>query len=47
MLTKSGKDHEEGKMPPNDMGNAMEFEDGKRDDVNISKVRLLFSFSFV
>ncbi|KAB5521689.1 hypothetical protein DKX38_026008 [Salix brachista] len=37
MLTKAGKDHEERKMPPNDMGNAMEFEHGKRDDVNISK----------
>ncbi|KAJ6753560.1 POLYADENYLATE-BINDING PROTEIN INTERACTING PROTEIN [Salix purpurea] len=37
MLTKAGKDHEERKMPPNDTGNAMEFEHGKRDDVNISK----------
>ncbi|KAJ6776502.1 ATAXIN 2-RELATED [Salix koriyanagi] len=37
MLTKAGKDHEEREMPPNDMGNAMEFEHGKRDDVNISK----------
>uniref|UniRef100_A0A6N2KAZ3 Ataxin 2 SM domain-containing protein n=1 Tax=Salix viminalis TaxID=40686 RepID=A0A6N2KAZ3_SALVM len=30
MLTKAGKDHEERKMPPNDMGNAMEFEHGEK-----------------
>ena len=45
MLTRAGKDHEGRKMPPNDIGNVMEFEDGKRDGVNISKARLLFSFS--
>jgi hypothetical protein len=45
MLTRAGKDHEGRKMPPNDIGNVMEFEHGKRDGVNISKVRLLFSFS--
>jgi len=45
MLTRAGKDHEGRKMPPNDIENVMEFERGKRDGVNISKVRLLFSFS--
>jgi len=45
MLTRAVKDHEGRKMPPNDIGNVMEFEHGKRDGVNISKVRLLFSFS--
>ncbi|XP_011013194.1 PREDICTED: uncharacterized protein LOC105117280 isoform X3 [Populus euphratica] len=37
MLTRSGKDHEGRKMPPNDIGNVMEFEHVKRDGVNISK----------
>ncbi|XP_061943916.1 uncharacterized protein LOC133668168 isoform X4 [Populus nigra] len=37
MLTRAGKDHEGRKMPPNDIGNVMEFEHGKRDGVNISK----------
>ncbi|XP_052312639.1 uncharacterized protein LOC18095972 isoform X4 [Populus trichocarpa] len=37
MLTRAVKDHEGRKMPPNDIGNVMEFEHGKRDGVNISK----------
>ncbi|XP_011010329.1 PREDICTED: uncharacterized protein LOC105115198 isoform X3 [Populus euphratica] len=37
MVTRAGKDHEGRKMPPNDIGNVMEFEHGKRDCVNISK----------
>ena len=46
MLTRAGKDHEGRKMLPNDIGNVMEFEHGKRDGVKISKVRLLFFVLF-
>ncbi|CAK7338482.1 unnamed protein product [Dovyalis caffra] len=41
MLTKVGKDHEGRKTLPNDIGNAMEFEHGKRDGINVSKGKIL------